>query len=217
MALEVNNKNPICRICLQSNINLFPIYDEIHGEASVASIITECTKYPVKRNDKLPKKVCLSCLETARSAFSFKRQTEEAYCRLKSMYDVNWVPNEQKDEGTSVPPTSSSTSGVVDKYTQTDKSTVFQCESCPQKFFAECELRQHRAKSHVYDGKKCRVCGEKFNHLGQLKVHLSTEHPNEGIRCDFKCHVCQREFTRKDHLKRHLTKVHKIEDENLNM
>lgn len=202
----------MCRICMQDNNHLHPIFDQVQlgdsGTNTFADIISECTRYPVAFNDKLPTKICSPCMDAARSAHSFKRQTEQAYCRLKALYDITWVP--KKEKGTS--PTS-----FVDRYTQTEKSSVFQCESCPQKFFAENELRQHRATSHIYDGKKCRVCGEKFNHLGQLKVHLSTEHPNEGIRCDFKCEICLREFTRKDHLKRHLVKVHKIEDEKLNM
>lgn len=222
MASVVDDENniSICRVCMHADPNLYPIFEVQTGfENSVADILTECTKYPVERNDKLPTNICLNCRELARNAHNFKRQTEEAYCRLKSVYDINWA-SQQKDENKGAPTTVAPTIGgnsIAHKYTQTDKSTVFQCESCPLKFFAENELRQHRAASHIYDGKKCRVCGGKFNHLGQLKVHLSTAHPDEGIRCDFKCYICAREFTRKDHLKRHLIKVHKIKDEKLNM
>lgn len=205
------NKNSICRVCMQSSDkNLFPIFNEIFfgdDTITVADIITECTRYPVTLNDQLPDQICNPCMEAARNAHQFKRQTEEAYCHLKELYDTTWVHNEKKNSDCG-----SMRIGVIttDKYTQTDKSTVFQCESCPKKFFIESELREHRATIHVYDGKKCRVCGETFNHLGQLKVHLSTEHPSEGIRCEFKCNICSREFTRKDHLKRHLMHVHKM-------
>ncbi|XP_061389907.1 zinc finger protein 91-like [Musca vetustissima] len=232
--VEEDDSISICRVCMNADPNLYPIFEVQTGfENSIAEILTECTKYPVERNDKLPTRVCLNCRETARSAHNFKRQTEEAYCRLKSLYDINWATQQQKDginkETPTVPTTTTgpnivnnSTSScdsnrIAHKYTQTEKSTVFQCESCPLKFFVEHELRQHRASTHIYDGKKCRVCGEKFNHLGQLKVHLSTAHPDEGIRCDFKCYICAREFTRKDHLKRHLIKVHKIKDDKLNI
>ncbi|XP_065364675.1 zinc finger protein 782-like [Calliphora vicina] len=221
-SLPSYNKNTICRICMQDDANLFPIFNEIFfgdDTITIAKIITECTKYPVAHNDQLPAQICNACMEAARNAHQFKRQTEEAYCHLKALYDITWVPKQEKGSG-------SSRSGAAavrvsalttDKYTQTEKSSVFQCEICPKKFFVETELRQHRATSHINDGKKCRVCGETFNHLGQLKVHLSTEHPSEGIRCDFKCNVCSREFTRKDHLKRHLIRVHKIKDDKLNI
>uniref|UniRef100_A0A1I8PE34 Protein krueppel n=1 Tax=Stomoxys calcitrans TaxID=35570 RepID=A0A1I8PE34_STOCA len=214
---EVFNKHTICRICLQKETDLYPIFDKVKPETggkknTVAEILTECTKYPVDRDDKLPTNICTACLELARSAYSFKRQTEEAYCRLKVLYDITW--KDQKKDGDKGTPTSNNRR-VADRYTQTEKTSVFQCESCPKKFFVVGELRQHRVTAHNYEGKKCRVCGEKFNYLGQLKVHLSTEHPSEGIRCDYRCHVCMREFARKDHLKRHLTKVHKIKESSL--
>ncbi|KAM7347048.1 uncharacterized protein ACRADG_006716 [Cochliomyia hominivorax] len=211
-------KNTICRVCMQIDNNLFPIFNEIFAgdnTITVAEILSECTKYPVTYNDQLPTQVCNNCMTLARTAHQFKRQTEEAYCHLKALYDTSWIPKEEKGNGGLA--TGRVGANTTNKYTQTDKSTVFQCEICPKKFFVESELRQHRAATHANDGKKCRVCGETFNHLGQLKVHLSTEHPSEGIRCDFKCNICSREFTRKDHLKRHLTGVHKITDKTLDI
>ncbi|XP_037824066.1 zinc finger protein 90-like isoform X2 [Lucilia sericata] len=217
------NKNNICRICMQDGGNLYPIFKEIflgNRTTTIAQIITECTKYPVTHNDQLPAQICNGCMEAARNAHQFKSQTEEAYCQLKALYDITWIPKQEKGSGcirSAAAATVRVSALTTDKYTQTEKSTVFQCECCPKKFFVESELRQHRATIHVNDAKKCRVCGETFNHLGQLKVHLSTEHPSEGIRCDFKCNICSREFTRKDHLKRHLIRVHKIEDDKLNI
>lgn len=213
------NKNTICRICMQDDANLFPIFDEVFfgSTITIAEIISECTKYPVAHNDQLPSQVCNVCMEAARNALQFKKQTEQAYCQLKALYDITWVPKQEKGGNISSGGGMRVSGLAIDKYTQTEKSTVFQCEICPKKFFVESELRQHRATIHINDDKRCRVCGEKFNHLGQLKVHLSTEHPSEGIRCDFKCNICSREFTRKDHLKRHLMRVHKVKDDNLNM
>lgn len=219
--LSSYNKNTICRICMRNDANLFPIFNEIFSgdnTITIAEILSECTKYPVAHNDQLPTQICNDCMAAARTAHLFKRQTEDAYCQLKALYDITWVPKQEKGSGSCGSAAAVRVSALMtNKYTQTEKSTVFQCEICPKKFFVESEIRQHRATSHANDGKKCRVCGETFNHLGQLKVHLSTEHPSEGIRCDFKCNVCSREFTRKDHLKRHLVRVHKIEDEKLNM
>ncbi|XP_023303972.2 zinc finger protein 420 [Lucilia cuprina] len=219
------NKNNICRICMQEDGNLYPIFKEIflgNRTTTIAQIITECTKYPVTHNDQLPAQICNACMEAARNAHQFKSQTEEAYCQLKALYDITWIPKQEKGNvsgciRSEAAATVRVSALTTDKYTQTEKSTVFQCECCPKKFFIESELRQHRATIHANDAKKCRVCGETFNHLGQLKVHLSTEHPSEGIRCDFKCNICSREFTRKDHLKRHLIRVHKIEDDKLNI
>ncbi|XP_075158564.1 uncharacterized protein LOC142231804 [Haematobia irritans] len=207
---EGYNKDTICRICLQPEPDLYPIFDPVKSQSTdtnfitpvtVAEILTECSKYKVTRDDKLPTNICLACLELARSAHSFKLQTEKSYRRLKALYDITWV-SEEKDEGEG---------RLVNRYTQTEKSTIFQCESCTKKFFIESELRLHRTTCQIL-AKKCRVCGEIFNHLGQLKVHLSTEHPSEGIRCEYKCELCQREFARKDHMKRHVRKVHKIDD-----
>lgn len=209
------NKTIICRICMKEDVNLFPIFNDVYmgdGSVTMAEIITECTKYPVDFNDQLPAQICSVCMEAARNAHQFKKQTEESYCRLKALYDITWIPKQEK--GISAVRVSALT---TDRYTQTEKTTVFQCETCPTKFFSQSELAKHREKDHQFDGRKCRVCGEKFIHLGSLKVHLSTEHPNEGIRCDFKCHICSREFTRKDHLKRHLRSVHKLEDSIIKM
>uniref|UniRef100_A0A1A9WX48 Protein krueppel n=1 Tax=Glossina brevipalpis TaxID=37001 RepID=A0A1A9WX48_9MUSC len=208
------NHNIICRICLQENINLYPITDQVHLDDSIATlaeIITECTKYPVLDSDQLPTQICNACKEAARTAYYFKRQTEKAYCRLKIYYDKTWTPNDVKKV--------SRTPTTREQATQTEHKNCHQCESCPRKFFKERELREHRMQEHNNDnGRKCRVCGEKFIHLGQLKVHLSTEHPNEGIHCDFKCSTCSKVFSRKDHLKRHLRCVHKyrLEEDKIN-
>lgn len=212
------NKGALCRICMQNAKNSLHIFNEVfldNKNLTVADIITECTKYPVTQNDQLPAQVCHDCVEMAKNAHRFKMQTEKAYCQLKALYDISWVPKQER--GNCDSRAMRVTALTIHKYTQTEKTSVFQCEICPQKFFVESEIRHHRATSHIHDGKKCRVCGESFNHLGQLKIHLSTEHPDEGIRCDFRCGICSREFTRKDHLKRHLIRVHKLDDSNLNM
>lgn len=54
-SLPSYNKNTICRICMQDDDNLFPIFNEVFfgdDTITIAKIITECTKYPVAHNDR---------------------------------------------------------------------------------------------------------------------------------------------------------------------
>lgn len=100
----------ICRICLENKTNLQSIYKPLElkclkshlnlgdpaatSTISLAEIFHLCTKYSASQHDKLPSGVCNKCKTAAHAAYSFKLQTEFAYCRLKEIYDDSWKSEE---------------------------------------------------------------------------------------------------------------------------
>jgi len=64
----------VCRICLGQCENEFNIFEVKHGtEASIASIISECTGLKVEKGDHLPETFCTSCCQDAQNAFEFRK------------------------------------------------------------------------------------------------------------------------------------------------
>lgn len=191
------NVNSICRVCMQGDKIFLPIlYEILLGDdiITVADIITECTKYPVAQNDLLPNQICSNCLEVARMAHQFKRQTEEAYRHFKALYDTTWVPKEEKDSGYGDMAIDVIT---TEKYTQTDKCS--ECETCKEKTIVDNQLRTSRDGSHE---------NENDCHMDMPKVRSFAKRRSKDMHCDFKCHICSKDFNSKGHLSRHLIKVH---------
>lgn len=189
------NTNSICRICMQDDRTLLPIvYEVLFGDnvITVADIISECTKYPVAQNDLLPNQICSNCLETARIAHQFKRQTEDAYRHFKSLYDTTWVPKEENDIGYYDIGTGFITS---EKYTQTEKCS--ECETCNKRYLISNQIRESSEASHKND---CDLNGPKDSSVNKSCI--------KDFHCNNKCHICSKKFNSKGQLTRHLVKVH---------
>ncbi|XP_004525056.1 zinc finger protein 70 [Ceratitis capitata] len=185
----------ICRICLQENVELISIYQETQSGVTIAHIISECTRYPVKKGDPwIPQKICNFCMGKAQDAFDFKQSVERAYDSLRGIAGnkLECVPTSQRR----------------DYGTQTDRLSLHPCEMCEMKFFDLMELRQHRKQVHHNSDFQCRICGMRFERIRQLRSHLVHKHPSIGIALDIQCTICRKRFSRREHLNRHMRNVH---------
>ncbi|XP_032599394.1 uncharacterized zinc finger protein CG2678 [Drosophila grimshawi] len=72
----------ICRVCMSSSVRLVDIFLDRplpDDQYSLADILNELVDFKVKRDDNLPKKICISCGLNAQIAFTFLRRFQQSY------------------------------------------------------------------------------------------------------------------------------------------
>ncbi|XP_064545414.1 zinc finger protein pita-like [Drosophila montana] len=84
----------ICRACMSDSVTLVDIFCDRplpDYEYSLAEMLNELVDFKVKRDDKLPQKICVSCGLNAQIAFRFRRRFEQSHRLLcmKAMEDEN--------------------------------------------------------------------------------------------------------------------------------
>ncbi|XP_055910627.1 zinc finger protein 91-like [Eupeodes corollae] len=192
----------MCRVCLQTNLDLFLLFDEQNAIDGVclSNMISEMTIYAIRRHDDFPHQICSECMQKVRSAYELKTLFERSHRKLLTYLESN---NKIVDDN----------SGDVqnNKGVQTDDSTLFPCEKCDAKFISYQSLRDHRTESHKGSENICRFCSRKFNRIGDLKNHIAVHHPEVQHFHPHECLICNRRFTRKEHVNRHMAKIHKLE------
>ncbi|XP_017488776.1 PREDICTED: zinc finger protein 251-like isoform X5 [Rhagoletis zephyria] len=90
MAIEIEK---ICRTCLGLSGPLLGIYDGNGSGRCIGDMLHDFTKSKPRREDKLPEKVCLSCISEINRCYSFKLKCENSFKTLRQL-----VPDALLDE-----------------------------------------------------------------------------------------------------------------------
>ncbi|XP_077297465.1 transcription factor Ouib-like [Arctopsyche grandis] len=177
-----------CRLCLgpapaESSVSIF---GDPHPECLEHRIRTCCQIY-VKRGDRLPDTVCLSCKTNLESLISFRkacfRSNETSQLRLDDCLNIKreevFLENVIWDDEPSLP-------------------TIHQenNEICSKPFPSESKLVVHTKEKPL----KCVICLKSFSRKPSLEAHKKL-HP--GIQ-PYKCDVCLKSFILKNKLVIHL-------------
>lgn len=93
--MELEKK--ICRTCLGLSGPLLSIYDGGGGGGCIADMLGDFTKTKPRREDKLPEKVCLSCISEINRCYSFKLKCENS-CRTLRQLVPDAPPEEAEEE-----------------------------------------------------------------------------------------------------------------------
>ncbi|XP_014085458.2 zinc finger protein 420 [Bactrocera oleae] len=93
MAMDLEK---ICRTCLALGGPLLSIYDGGGGGGCIADMLRNFTKTKPRREDKLPEKVCLSCISEINRCYSFKLKCENSCRTLRQL--VPDAPPEETEE-----------------------------------------------------------------------------------------------------------------------
>ncbi|XP_011190952.1 zinc finger protein 182 [Zeugodacus cucurbitae] len=87
----------ICRTCLGLSGPLLSIYDGGGGGGCIADMLRDFTKTKPRREDKLPEKVCLTCISEINRCYSFKLKCENS-CRTLRQLVPDAPPEETEEE-----------------------------------------------------------------------------------------------------------------------
>ncbi|EFA06599.2 zinc finger protein TC009514 [Tribolium castaneum] len=79
------NINNICRICLERNPKLMPIFDPIKPP-HFSILIMACASVQVLEDDGLPPYICQKCISKLNIAFQFKTQCESSDAKLRQCF-----------------------------------------------------------------------------------------------------------------------------------
>lgn len=82
---------------------------------------------------------------------------------------------------------------------------TFECQFCTKRFLRKEQFMEHLAGHSKPRPHECSICGGTFSFRGQLKLHLSTEHPNS---VDKTCHLCDFKATSPNAVKLHYATYH---------
>lgn len=84
------NANRNCRICLQENTNLSPIFcngQSIDNLSDIAEKIKVCGAVECHEQDGLPSMICDSCIYKASVAYEFRQLCQYSDTRLRLCYN----------------------------------------------------------------------------------------------------------------------------------
>ena len=93
------------------------------------------------------------------------------------------------------------------------KTTLYQCEKCPETFWSKLQLRTHVHKNHPISSKikgdfKCDICGLKLSFYASLQRHKKSMHVDENHYCD----ICNKKCISKIQLHHHVKACHSSVD-----
>ncbi|XP_044732077.1 zinc finger protein 135-like [Chrysoperla carnea] len=74
MNLLINNVDIICRVCLNSNIDLHNIFTKNESSYTIAFSLMECAPVEIAPDDGLPHQICTECAQKVQYVQQFKNQ-----------------------------------------------------------------------------------------------------------------------------------------------
>ncbi|CAG9793395.1 unnamed protein product [Diatraea saccharalis] len=78
----------ICRVCLQSNKQMFDIYNSYtKNNILYCEMLSYCTKVKPSKEDALPQLLCKDCCRQLRRTYAFNKQCEDSDLKLKQCLD----------------------------------------------------------------------------------------------------------------------------------
>lgn len=82
---------------------------------------------------------------------------------------------------------------------------TFECQFCTKRFLRKEQFMEHLVGHSKPRPHECSICGGTFSFRGQLKLHVSNEHPNS---VDKTCHLCDFKATSPNAVKLHYATFH---------
>ncbi|KAH8327899.1 hypothetical protein KR067_001427, partial [Drosophila pandora] len=197
----------VCRVCQNSTgvmVNIFDGAGNQDAGISVADMISQCTGFPVAKDDPYPDTICLTCLMDTQNAFKMK----ENYKRSRQAFaSDNGLNNEINMDLLDV------RRDLDEALVRSDTDSLdaqdpgpsnclqrFNCTYCSQSFSRQSHLRDHTLR-HTGDRPfQCSFCPQAFVKRCNLKAHVRT---HTGER-PFKCSECSKAFAKKSYLRHHI-------------
>ncbi|XP_058833321.1 zinc finger protein 595-like isoform X2 [Topomyia yanbarensis] len=161
-----------------------------------------------KHDTRLPKSICLTCVEKARSAFQFIEMCRRTDVMLKECLSSEKNTDSKKENITiHTKPENFALEVLNDaKKLLVEEKKQNICEVCHKTFSQPQTLNRHR-KIHSKDtqpGKPCNYCDRVFLRSDDLRRHMRT-HTNER---PYACDLCSKAYKQSNELKEHKASAH---------
>ncbi|CAB3259230.1 unnamed protein product [Arctia plantaginis] len=189
-----------CRICLRHDITdsnkCLSLFETYNG-CSISEKISLITNINIKQGDKLPDKICPSCLLQLENAITFKQKCETSDEILKNELLLQINQKSGVIELTEKVPVKAELIEEESSFKQDDNGTVYsENENATELLEDDTEKEEDTSqtlikKSRAIDLKLiCDDCGESFKSKCKLRVHWKKIHQPEKLIC----HDCKRVF-----------------------
>ncbi|KAL7734829.1 hypothetical protein ACLKA6_011110 [Drosophila palustris] len=211
---------PVCRVCMSSSVTLVELFSEKSQgkeKPSLVEMLTECVNCEVKRDDPLPKKICLSCVISTQNAFTFKRKCEASHQHFWRMLNEEQKQQQSDDE-------TNNDEWITDELdcikSEDDESIDTDQDSHDDPLEINIHVQQEDVKSTELECKEsekcegetgsyqrtllCATCGKEFPDLTTLTEHMLAH--STGDR-QFVCPHCSKYFNTRSNLRAHI-RVH---------
>lgn len=188
-----------CRICLRSDIidssKCLSLFETYNG-SSISEKVNIITNIEIKQGDKLPDKICPSCLLQLENAITFKEKCETSNEILKNEFLLHFRINQNSDvlEITADAPVKAELIEEERCFQRDDNEMVYSDNEDLLEDDTEKEGEASQIplkKSRAIDLKLiCDDCGSSFKSKCKLRVHWKKIHQPEKLICS----DCKRVF-----------------------
>lgn len=178
-----------CRACTKTEQNeLVSLFDKqiLPEGLSYSDMITECTMYPILKNDNLPHVICYDCSDKVRVAYEFKKQYAESQTKLLELlelqklipiepietifYNSNDQLIEQEDP-----------INTTESIQRTTRNSNISKVSDSLKELPTIVLEKSNDKKAALT---CPTCFKDFTYMGYLKNHILNVHKKDPVEPD---------------------------------
>ncbi|GJQ70373.1 hypothetical protein Trydic_g22804 [Trypoxylus dichotomus] len=187
----------VCRTCLTQAKRMHTIFEvklsNMHNIRAI-DFIRRLTSIKITKSDKMPKDICIHCVNDLCKAFDFAQMCINSDTRLKEWSNKNEAVESKTD---------------LEEITRKKHSykhqenKPFQCTHCDKGCITAESLRRHM-KTHDTDYVKkihiCHVCSKEFRYPSFLAEHMKN-HTGEK---PFLCSVCGKGFRQSGALQYHI-------------
>ncbi|XP_070143352.1 zinc finger protein Paris isoform X2 [Drosophila kikkawai] len=210
----------VCRTCMGDSVTLVNIFSDVRDPAleqpvrNLSYILSECTNRSVRRDDCQPQFICLSCVQTAQTAFRFKRQCDRSYHRFCELQNKDSLEGDQdEDNQQAISPESGHKEAPKADDSRSDlspgatnntpmlrspvgtgrtknRNNRFACVHCNNTYKRRWGLRRHLLTHTTKPTHNCPYCPKFFWRKDCYTDHLRTHGKRRPVSCNKCAMVC---------------------------
>lgn len=211
MNVQVLDFAKICRTCLGSDKRMKCLFPGDSGDSKeldeIRKMISDCTIYPVLKNDHLPNNICSKCISKVRVAYDFKSQCERAFEMLLSVmetYNLGVKADNHVIPAELVLVDSQNVKEEIDNfYPNSNDQEGFDSANTEYGTVGTAQLIE-TVKAEGTAEHKCTTCPKVFSKEVHLRKHMATVHPNSEDVCS----LCSKNCGNPTRLKKHMLLCH---------